>query len=38
MKIKEKQWEIERANMNVVVSMREKSTKETYKEYQITLE
>lgn len=38
MKIKEKQWEIERANMTAVVNMREKSTKETYKEYQITLE
>jgi hypothetical protein len=29
---------MEKANMQIVIDMREKSTKETHKEYQITLE
>lgn len=37
-KVKEKQLLIEKANMEAIVEMREKSGKETFKEYQITLE
>lgn len=37
-KVKEKQLLIEKANMEAIVEMREKSAKETFKEYQITLE
>ena len=36
--LKERQWDIERANMEVIIDLRLKSSKETSKEYQITLE